>query len=73
MFYDTVQYLFVITHCFFNQDILKKYRWDMPPDIEKNQADWDKVVTAVQYQLTQTRSKFKKEVRFENLVLSRAC
>jgi hypothetical protein len=45
----------------------------MPPDIEKNQADWDKVVTAVQYQLTQIRSKFKKEVHFENLVLIHAC
>jgi hypothetical protein len=34
----------------------------MPPDVEKNQADWDKIVTAVQYYLTQIRSKFKKEV-----------
>jgi hypothetical protein len=47
---------------FKRQDILKKYRWDMPPDVERNAADWGKIVSKVQYELTQVRSHWKKVV-----------
>jgi hypothetical protein len=44
------------------QDMLKTHRFDLPPGIEKNRADWQKVVSATDYELTQARAKFKKEV-----------
>ncbi|KAF7342691.1 hypothetical protein MSAN_02027000 [Mycena sanguinolenta] len=40
--------------------ILKKYRFDIPPGLEHYLANWAKIVTAVQYALTQRRSKIKK-------------
>ncbi|KAJ7502055.1 hypothetical protein B0H11DRAFT_2223949 [Mycena galericulata] len=40
--------------------ILKKHRFDLPPGIEHNPADWSKVTKAVQEAFTQSRSKFKK-------------
>ncbi|KAJ7471636.1 hypothetical protein B0H11DRAFT_2237192 [Mycena galericulata] len=40
--------------------ILKKHRFDLPPGIEHNPADWSKVTKAVQEAFTQLRSKFKK-------------
>ncbi|KAJ7246182.1 hypothetical protein C8J57DRAFT_1360831 [Mycena rebaudengoi] len=42
--------------------ILKKYRFDIPPGLEHNQADWAKVISAVQDALTQKRSKIKKAI-----------
>lgn len=42
--------------------MLKTHRYDLPPGIEKNRADWQKVVSATDYELTQARAKFKKEV-----------
>jgi hypothetical protein len=44
------------------QAILKKYRFDIPPGLENNKADWDKIVAAVQDALTQRRSTIKKAV-----------
>ncbi|KAJ6625277.1 hypothetical protein B0H10DRAFT_1783210, partial [Mycena sp. CBHHK59/15] len=41
-------------------DILKKHRYDLPPGIEHNPADFSKVIAAIQEALTQKRSKFKK-------------
>ncbi|KAG9226616.1 hypothetical protein CCMSSC00406_0006159 [Pleurotus cornucopiae] len=40
--------------------ILRKLRFDMPMEIERNPADWGKVITACQDSLTQLRSKLKK-------------
>ncbi|KAJ7277335.1 hypothetical protein C8J57DRAFT_1504167 [Mycena rebaudengoi] len=40
--------------------ILKKHRFDLPPGIEHNKADFDKVTSAIQDALTQKRSRFKK-------------
>ncbi|KAJ7731956.1 hypothetical protein B0H14DRAFT_3899155 [Mycena olivaceomarginata] len=44
-------------------DILKVNRFDLPPNIERNPADYAKLVTVVQDALTQLRSKIKKAVR----------
>ncbi|KAJ7330450.1 hypothetical protein DFH08DRAFT_1022709 [Mycena albidolilacea] len=41
-------------------DILKVNRFDLPPNIERNPADYAKLVTVVQGALTQLRSKIKK-------------
>ncbi|KAF7371242.1 hypothetical protein MSAN_00760000 [Mycena sanguinolenta] len=41
-------------------DILKVNRFDLPPFIERNPADYAKVVAVVQEALTQIRSKIKK-------------
>ncbi|KAJ7460044.1 hypothetical protein B0H11DRAFT_2242266 [Mycena galericulata] len=41
-------------------NILKKHRFDLPPGIENNPADYAKVVAAVQEAFTQLRAKFKK-------------
>jgi len=43
--------------------ILKKFRFDMPPNIEQNPADWAKVISCVQDGLTQRRGAFKKLIR----------
>ncbi|KAJ7223646.1 hypothetical protein C8J57DRAFT_1591723 [Mycena rebaudengoi] len=43
--------------------ILKKYRFDIPPGLEHNQADWAKVISAVQDALTPKRSKIKKAIQ----------
>jgi hypothetical protein len=44
------------------QNILKKHRFDMPPGIENNPADMQKITAAVQYAFTQDRSSLKKKV-----------
>ncbi|KAF7377202.1 hypothetical protein MSAN_00139900 [Mycena sanguinolenta] len=44
-------------------DILKVNRFDLPPFIERNPADYAKVVAVVQEALTQIRSKIKKAMR----------
>ena len=46
------------------QGILKKYRFDMPPGIENNRADWKKLVTSVQESFTARRAAWKKTVCF---------
>ncbi|KAJ7619412.1 hypothetical protein FB45DRAFT_1033276 [Roridomyces roridus] len=43
--------------------ILKKNRFDLPPGIENNPADWSKVVDATQEAFTQFRAKVKKLLR----------
>jgi hypothetical protein len=50
------------------QDILKRYRFDLPAGIEHDYANWDKIATFVGYTLTQARAKVKKAVRI--LILS---
>ncbi|KAJ6591420.1 hypothetical protein B0H10DRAFT_1960746 [Mycena sp. CBHHK59/15] len=42
--------------------ILKKHRFDLPPGIEHNSANWVKVCKAVQEAFTQLRSKVKKAI-----------
>jgi hypothetical protein len=44
------------------KDMLKVQRFDLPPGIENNCVDWQKVMSAADYELTQARAKFKKEV-----------
>ena len=44
------------------QDILKRYRFDLPEGIEHDYANWEKISTYVSYALTQNRSKVKKAV-----------
>jgi hypothetical protein len=48
---------------YFTQNILKKHRFDMPPGIENNPADMQKITAAVQYAFTQDRSSLKKKVK----------
>jgi hypothetical protein len=45
------------------QDILKRYRFDLPAGIEHDYANWEKISTFVGYSLTQSRSRVKKLVR----------
>lgn len=47
---------------FFLQDILKRYRFDLPPGIEHDYANWEKITVFVSYSLTQTRARVKKLV-----------
>ncbi|KIM72307.1 hypothetical protein PILCRDRAFT_16257 [Piloderma croceum F 1598] len=44
-------------------EILKKHRFDMPPGIENNCADWKKIVTAVQESFTARRATWKKTLK----------
>ncbi len=44
------------------QNILKQYRFDLPPGIEHDYANWEKITTYVSYSLTQTRARVKKLV-----------
>lgn len=46
----------------FVQDILKKYRFDLPTGIEHDYANWEKISTFVGYSLTQARARVKKLV-----------
>jgi hypothetical protein len=42
------------------QDIIKRYRFDLPPGIEHDYASWEKISQAVSYFLTQSRARVKK-------------
>ena len=42
------------------QDILKKYRFDLPPGIEYDYASWEKITTFVTHSLTQWRARLKR-------------
>jgi hypothetical protein len=44
-------------------DILKRYRFDLPPGIEHDYANWEKISTFVGYALTQARARVKKLIR----------
>ncbi|KJA16691.1 hypothetical protein HYPSUDRAFT_144977, partial [Hypholoma sublateritium FD-334 SS-4] len=44
-------------------DILKRYRFDLPPGIEHDYSNWEKITTFVSYSLTQARAKIKKLIR----------
>jgi hypothetical protein len=48
-----------------SQDILKKYRFDLPIGIEHDYANWEKISTYVGYSLTQNRARVKKLVRYQ--------
>jgi hypothetical protein len=50
------------SHLICLQDILKKYRFDLPLGIEHNYANWEKISIFVGYSLTQSRAKVKKAV-----------
>jgi hypothetical protein len=52
-----------ILYLLFLQNILRRYRFDMPIGIEHDYANWEKITTAVSYSLTQTRARVKKLVR----------
>ncbi|KAJ6551836.1 hypothetical protein B0H19DRAFT_1073465 [Mycena capillaripes] len=42
--------------------ILRQYRFDLPPGVEHNPANWAKVKKAIEAAFTQLRSKFKKAI-----------
>jgi hypothetical protein len=50
------------SHLICLQDILKKYRFDLPLGIEHDYANWEKISIFVGYSLTQSRAKVKKAV-----------
>jgi hypothetical protein len=50
------------------QDILKRYRFDLPAGIEHDLANWEKIGVFVSYTLTQARARVKKAV--QNLIKS---
>lgn len=50
------------------QDILKRYRFDLPVGIEHDLANWEKIGVFVSYTLTQARARVKKAV--QNMILS---
>ncbi|EKM48314.1 uncharacterized protein PHACADRAFT_47108, partial [Phanerochaete carnosa HHB-10118-sp] len=43
--------------------ILKRYRFDLPADIERNHGRWSKVIKAIQNEMTEQRAKIKKTLR----------
>ncbi|EKM48903.1 uncharacterized protein PHACADRAFT_202258 [Phanerochaete carnosa HHB-10118-sp] len=43
--------------------ILKRYRFDLPADIERNHGCWSKVIKAIQNEMTEQRAKIKKTLR----------
>jgi hypothetical protein len=45
------------------QDILKRYRFDLPAGIEHDLANWEKISVFVSYTLTQARARVKKAVQ----------
>ncbi|CAA7262374.1 unnamed protein product [Cyclocybe aegerita] len=47
----------------FLQDILKRYRFDLPAGIEHDYANWEKISMFVGYSLTQTRARVKKLIK----------
>lgn len=53
----------------FLQDILKKYRFDLPTGIEHDYSNWEKISAYVSYSLTQTRARVKKLVCVSMLTL----
>ncbi|PPQ78597.1 hypothetical protein CVT26_005315 [Gymnopilus dilepis] len=44
-------------------EILRRFRFDLPPGIEHDYANWEKVTTQVSDTLTQIRAKMKKQIR----------
>jgi hypothetical protein len=44
------------------QDIIRKFRFDLPVGIEHDYASWEKIKREVSYALTQLRAKVKKIV-----------
>jgi hypothetical protein len=50
------------------QDILKRYRFDLPAGIEHDLVNWEKISVFVSYTLTQACARVKKAVR--NLIPS---
>ncbi|KDQ53305.1 hypothetical protein JAAARDRAFT_49803 [Jaapia argillacea MUCL 33604] len=42
---------------------IKKDRFDLPPNVERNPADWAKVMSHITYHQTQVRSNWKKGLR----------
>ncbi len=63
-------YLLPLIHCITSpQNILKRYRFDLPIGIEHDMSNWEKITTAVSYSVTQTRSKIKKAVRVLPLLI----
>jgi hypothetical protein len=52
------------------QDILKRFRFDLPAGIEHDYANWEKVTTAGSYSLTQIRSRLKKLVSCVDITFS---
>ena len=60
-----ISFLFMMmwhSHSNLPQDILKRYRFDLPEGIEHDYANWEKISAYVSYALTQNRSKVKKAV-----------
>jgi len=52
------------------QDILKRYRFDLPAGIEHDLANWEKISVFVGYTLTQARARVKKAVWNRILLLT---
>ena len=67
-----ISFLFMMmwhSHSNLPQDILKRYRFDLPVGIEHDYANWEKISTYVSFALTQNRSKVKKAVRDQHCLL----
>ena len=52
----------MILQFIFLQDIIKRYRFDLPAGIEHDYANWEKISQAVSYSLTQSCARVKKLV-----------
>ena len=50
------------SHCIYIQSFILKHRFDLPPEIEHNAADFATFIMEVQEALTQRRSTVKKIV-----------
>ncbi|KAF9473194.1 hypothetical protein BDN70DRAFT_937615 [Pholiota conissans] len=47
----------------FLQDIIKRYRFKLPKNIERDDSSWEKITGSVTYALTQARMQVKKKIQ----------
>jgi hypothetical protein len=67
------QHIFYVSsasHCICIQSFILKHRFDLPPEIEHNAADFATLIMEIQEALTQRRSTVKKIVSYFQLEYS---
>ena len=61
-----------ILRSLFVQNILKRYRFDLPAGIEHDYSNWEKITASVSYSLTQSRARVKKLVCINASIIKNA-
>ncbi|KAF8890256.1 hypothetical protein CPB84DRAFT_1940300 [Gymnopilus junonius] len=55
-------------HVLMSRDILKKYHFDLPPGIEHDYANWEKITGVINYSLTQAHVKCNGSEKLWNFI-----